>query len=59
MSFETNSKYENLKTEICEATHCENRVAEKIAISAGRYGTIDILVCKSCISKFKEEDDYD
>jgi hypothetical protein len=54
MSFEINSKDENLKTEICEATNCNNRAVEKIPLSTGGYGTIEILVCKSCASKFQE-----
>jgi hypothetical protein len=40
----------------CEAYGCDKRATRQITIDAGRHGNIDLNVCKSCISKFNDED---
>ena len=46
----------NNDEKLCDAFSCDAKATEQIQVSAGRYGTIDILVCKSCVSKFLEDD---
>jgi hypothetical protein len=44
------SKYQE-----CDATNCEEIATEQIGISAGKFGTITLLLCKNCVVKFQDE----
>jgi hypothetical protein len=37
----------------CDALKCNNKATEKIELSAGIYGILQINVCKNCIGIFK------
>jgi hypothetical protein len=55
MAFEiSNSIREQVNRYICEAANCNNEATEKIEVSAGKHGIIELSVCKNCVSKFKE-----
>ena len=40
--------------EICNATGCTKEATEQLEISAGRYGTISLLLCRPCVDKFRD-----
>jgi len=50
---------DEVSRKICEVVDCNNDATQKLEVSAGRYGTIEILVCKSCVSKFQEDGSID
>ncbi|MDN5846924.1 MAG: hypothetical protein L0H53_11695 [Candidatus Nitrosocosmicus sp.] len=37
----------------CDALKCNEKASEKIELSAGIYGNLQINVCKNCIGIFK------
>lgn len=39
----------------CNSTDCNNQATEKIPVAAGKFGIIEICVCKSCAPKFQED----
>jgi hypothetical protein len=36
----------------CEAVGCEEPATKQITVNAGKFGTLILLVCKNCTSKF-------
>jgi len=50
-----NSIREQVNSEICDAQDCNNEATEKIEVSAGKHGIIELSVCKNCVSKFQED----
>jgi hypothetical protein len=40
--------------QLCEAIGCEE-ATEQVTVSAGKYGTLILFVCKGCINKFSAE----
>jgi hypothetical protein len=41
---------------ICEAVDCNDIGTERIDLSAGKFGVIELLVCSNCVLKFKEDE---
>jgi hypothetical protein len=41
----------------CDGLECSNKASEKLVLRAGKFGTIEVLVCSKCkeIIKRKEE----
>jgi hypothetical protein len=39
----------------CESYQCINVATKDIAVSAGKYGSIILKVCESCVSKFSNQ----
>ena len=38
---------------LCDAFSCEAEATEQIEVSVGKFGIIELLVCKNCVSKFQ------
>ena len=38
--------------QICNALGCSENATEEITVSAGKFGTISLSVCRNCIGKF-------
>ncbi len=38
---------------ICDSLSCEAEATEQIEVSAGKFGVIELLVCKNCVCKFQ------
>lgn len=41
-------------TQPCEAVDCEELATELVKVSAGRFGTITLIVCANCVGKFRD-----
>jgi hypothetical protein len=41
---------------ICEAVGCSNKTTVELTVNVGRKRTIQLFLCKDCVSKFEEED---
>jgi hypothetical protein len=41
---------------ICEAIGCSNKATVQLAVNAGRERTIQLFLCKDCVSKFEDGD---
>jgi uncharacterized protein YlaI len=41
---------------ICEAVGCSNKATVELTVNVGRKRTIQLFLCKDCVSKFEEED---
>jgi hypothetical protein len=40
---------------ICEAVNCSSRASVQIDVKVGQLGYIPLLVCRDCVSKFRDE----
>jgi hypothetical protein len=40
---------------VCEVNGCFEKVAKKIDVKVGDQGTISLLVCAKCVSRFEGE----
>jgi hypothetical protein len=51
-----NQTYSQLIAEriTCDAADCEGIGTNEIKINAGKFGTISLFVCTSCIGKFQD-----
>jgi uncharacterized protein YlaI len=41
---------------ICDAVGCSNKATVELTVNVGRKRTIQLFLCKDCISKFEEGD---
>ena len=49
-----NNFKENLSNkDICNAFGCSDQATETIDVSAGKFGTISLKVCSTCLKKFQ------
>jgi hypothetical protein len=39
----------------CEAYQCAKTATKEVVLSAGKYGSIILRVCESCVSKFSNQ----
>ena len=46
------NKFDEINNCICEALGCYEKAAKQIELSAGKFGTISLSVCKKCSRKF-------
>jgi hypothetical protein len=47
--------------QICEALGCSWHATKEIIVNAGRFGSITLLLCSTCVGKFidiKEDGDF-
>ena len=41
---------------ICEGVGCSNKATVQLAVKAGQERTIQLSLCKDCVSKFEDGD---
>ncbi len=46
------------KGRICDAFGCDLEAIKSIEVSAGKYGTLSINVCRKCEKIFEKEDTH-
>lgn len=49
-------KQKNMILNNCDGLNCFNRSSNKIEVSAGTYGRINLSLCDSCACLFKEKE---
>ena len=58
----TNPKLDkDTNKQICEAFGCSQHATKGITVKAGKFGSITLLLCRNCVSKFiefKEDGDF-
>ena len=47
-----NNNYSKTNNVICEAVECSEYATEIIDITAGKFGTLSLSLCKKCVGKF-------
>jgi hypothetical protein len=45
---------DKINKEICNALGCSKNATEEISVTAGKYGTVSLDLCKNCVNLFKE-----
>ena len=58
-STDLSNEGEIIKNILCDAVSCYAKATEKISISAGKFGKIDLFVCDKCIEIFKGKSKVD
>jgi hypothetical protein len=43
----------NSYEKLCDAFSCEAKATEQIEVSIGKFGVIELFVCKNCVCKFQ------
>jgi hypothetical protein len=46
---------EHDRPQLCDAVDCNEVAIEQVTVSAGRFGTLILSLCRNCICKFVEE----
>jgi hypothetical protein len=43
----------------CEASGCYSKATDRIIVKVGNLGTISLLLCSNCVTKFQDTKDVD